>query len=106
MSLIQRVNAAEPGHIIEYHRGYLVRDRYFDKDTPENKKILAQLVDRIANDARELAEDGKVLLTQRRISHGLLDKLGIMAYAATRAVSRGDYWTKPAEYWQGVKRHG
>jgi hypothetical protein len=78
--LQKRVAAAEPGHIIEYHRGSVGFERIRDRT-----------VGAIADAAAQLAAQGRVLLTQRKL------RPGVYAYEATVAAdTRRSYWWKRA----------
>lgn len=82
-----RVAQAEPGHVIEYHGGYIAADR--DKNSE---------VDLLAEAVAYQAQAGRVLLTQQR-----LGPIGQWAYLATVAEDTSrSYWTKPCEEWAGL----
>ena len=75
MSLYEQVATGKPGLTIEYFRGYL----------PISKKYQPNLC-ADANAAVNMAIDGRVLLTQKRL--GFLS----YSYRATIARTRGQYW--------------
>lgn len=78
------IAAAEAGHILEYHRGFLVFDR-----VPAGSRLSredSEELDRVARTAMALAESDRVRLVQRR--HGDGDYCYQMIAAAKRPIVR------------------
>jgi hypothetical protein len=69
-----------PGSAMIYHVGFLINDRSRGRGRPSDETAKrAAAVNSVANIAMELAEAGKVLLTQRRLGHEIFE------YIATRS---------------------
>ena len=64
---------AKPKESVEYHKGYLAKDRYRD---PEARDV--------GNFFRTLAEMGSVLLYQKRISYASGQKDPVFQYIAQK----------------------
>ena len=73
----RRIGNAEPGEPIEYHRGHLSIDRTRGATLlPED---LRRGLSRVADRAWRLAEEGRLILAQRRLDAGGFAYLAIMA---------------------------
>ncbi len=68
---------AEPGERIEYHRGCLCldRDRDYSQLSDKDRRELIHLADRVAS----LAEEGRLILTQRRVGESVFSYFAAIA---------------------------
>jgi hypothetical protein len=73
------LQSATPGEHLVYHVGHLGFDRSFGSDLPRPRR---QSLERVANRAMALAECGRLVLAQRRLGHGCIAYLAIMAAPA------------------------
>jgi hypothetical protein len=65
IALLAWLSQAEPGDIVEYHRGYLALDRTFR--SAELKEVDRIALDRMASLALRLSDYGLIDLVQRRL---------------------------------------
>lgn len=79
------VGQAEPGDVVEYHRGQLSVDRTREASTLGDapRRELGKLADR----ALQLAAEGRLLLVQRRLGEGSFSYLAIKAAGRSRPAS-------------------
>ncbi|MGB6538634.1 MAG: hypothetical protein WBF58_22045 [Xanthobacteraceae bacterium] len=86
IGLLAWLNQAEPGDIIEYHRGFLALDRSFSSPTlTEDDRIV---LDRMASLAMRLSDGGLVHLVQRRVAS---ERFAYLAVARRRDCSLAQF---------------
>jgi hypothetical protein len=86
-ALCDWIASARPGERVEYYRGLLARDRMPSAQALTDRDRLGLVA--LAKRAMQVAEDGGVVLVQRR--HGD----GDYSYIAVRARSPGGRWSRP-----------
>jgi hypothetical protein len=86
IALLAWLSQAEPGDIVEYHRGYLALDRTFRFASLKEDERIA--LDRMASLALRLSDHGLIDLVQRRIGG---EQFAYLAVARSRQFSLSQF---------------
>lgn len=81
------VGQAEPGDVVEYHRGQLSVDRTREASTLGD--MARRELGKVADRALQLAAEDRLILVQRRLGEGAFSYLAIKAAGRSRPASAG-----------------
>jgi hypothetical protein len=90
-TFVHWLNTASPGETLEYHRGFLAKDRSPDPKKTSETALVADYA------MASFLKTGRVLLTQRRIAPGVFSHLAtIAANPKPGALPEGKKTSRPA----------